>query len=84
MKSVMISDDYSEYLRNLKKLIVKVDLLNVNSSIKEDKKRIVNNLKDLYNKMYLFQLYKDKMLIAVTGFQGAGKTTLVREYFNLP
>lgn len=84
MTEVKFSEDYDVYLRNLKKLIVKADILKVDSNIKKDKIGIIDNLKDLYNKLFLYQTYKDKLLISVTGFQGAGKTSLVRDYFNIP
>lgn len=84
MNNIQISEDYSKYLDNLKKLIIKVDLLNISKSNKEEKENQISALKELYNKMFLYQLYKNKNLIAITGLQGAGKTTLTKDYFNIP
>lgn len=84
MNEVKFSEDYTVYAQNLKKLIVKVDLLKISGGLNKEKEKIIKKMKDLYNKIFLFQLYKDKNLISVTGFQGAGKTTLVRDYFNIP
>lgn len=84
MINVQISEDYSRYLDNLKELIIKFDMLEVNSTNKDEKAENIEILKEAYNKMFLYQLYKDKNLIAITGLQGAGKTSLTRDYFDIP
>lgn len=83
MTNEMFSKDFKMYLQNLKRLIVRIELLNVTNN-KENKKRAINNLKQLYNKMFLYNINQSKYLISVTGFQGAGKTSLIRDYFNIP
>lgn len=84
MTNIQISEDYSRYLDNLKEFIIKFDMLKVGKNNKEEKEEQLQILKEAYNKMFLYQLYKDKNLIAITGLQGAGKTSLTRDYFDIP
>ncbi len=73
------SMNYEILIKNLKKLIISYELLNI-----KDNNQLSDHLKDSYNKLFLYDLYNNKELITVTGLQGAGKTTLIKEYFNLP
>lgn len=84
MENIEISVDYTRYLDNLKEFIIKFDMLKVEKSSREEKEKHIKILKESYNKMFLYQLYKDKNLIAITGLQGAGKTSLTRDYFDIP
>ncbi|MEC1716493.1 hypothetical protein [Schinkia azotoformans] len=44
---------------------------------------VIENMKDLHNKLALTVLTQDRYLLAVTGLQGAGKTTLVKCLYDL-
>lgn len=44
---------------------------------------VIENMKDLHNKLALTVLTQDRYLLAVTGLQGAGKTTLVKRLYDL-
>lgn len=72
------------YLNDLKQLIISFKLLDKKFISDSNKEKILNNMMDSYNKLYLYDMYQGKQLIAVTGLQGAGKTMLVRELFDLP
>src|SRR5699024_3281426 len=72
------------YLNDLKQLIIGVDVLDNRIIKKNRNENLLNNLKDNYNKIFMYDMYQDKQLIAVTGLQGAGKTMLVKELFQLP
>ena len=67
MENIEISVDYTRYLDNLKEFIIKFDMLKVEKSSREEKEKHIKILKESYNKMFLYQLYKDKNLIAITG-----------------
>ena len=43
----------------------------------------IDRMKDLHNKLALTILTQERYLLAVTGLQGAGKTTLVKRLYNL-
>lgn len=43
----------------------------------------LNRMKDIHNKLALTILTQERYLLAVTGLQGAGKTTFVRRLYNL-
>lgn len=72
------------YLNDLKQLIIGFDVLDNRIIKKNRNENLLNNLKDNYNKIFMYDMYQDKQLIAVTGLQGAGKTMLVKELFQLP
>lgn len=72
------------YLKDLKQLIINLESSDEELVDETSKEIILEELKKSYNQLFLYDLYKDKELIAVTGTQGAGKTMLVRELFDIP
>lgn len=72
------------YLARLKQLIISLKLLDKKFVGFSNKEKLIKNMMESYNKLFLYDLYQGKQLITVTGLQGAGKTRLVRELFDIP
>lgn len=48
-----------------------------------DNKEYIRKLTDVYRKSFIMQLLSDKYIIAVTGIQGVGKTTILKKIYNV-
>lgn len=54
------------------------------SPILLDNTEVLDELKRVYRKTLISEIFFNKYIIAVSGLQGAGKTTLVKEIYDIP
>lgn len=46
--------------------------------------KLEERLKELYRESFIMQLLSNQYVIAIAGMQGAGKSSLIRQYYELP
>lgn len=72
------------YYNHIRELTIQVDTLTFETSNKEEKNKVLNQLKVLHNKLCMTNLMADRSLLAITGLQGTGKTTIIKRLYGLP
>lgn len=72
------------YIEAVKELFIQLHTTTFNNAAEEKKKNILDQLTELYNKLALTDLMADKSLLAITGLQGTGKTTIMKNLYELP
>lgn len=72
------------YYNSIRKLIIQLRTTELTNTSKEEKEQLINKLSNIYNKLILTNIMGKKSLLAITGLQGAGKTTLIKNLYDLP
>ena len=78
MKTSIIVGELFNKWRNL---IIELSSENFLSDDKKDE--IFANMRKINNELALISLYIDKHIIAITGLQGAGKTTFIKRFYEM-
>lgn len=72
------------YHEKIKELVIQLHTTTFNSVGEAKKSELLTQLTALYNKFALTNLMVDRSLLAITGLQGTGKTTLMKNLYELP
>ncbi|MEG0472275.1 MAG: hypothetical protein RR588_08055 [Solibacillus sp.] len=72
------------YNETIKELFIQLHTTTFNNAGEAKKGNLLNRLTELYNKLALTDLMADRSLLAITGLQGTGKTTLIKNLYELP
>lgn len=74
--------EYFEHFRKLRQCVA--ELVSCRSLLEASGKQSVAALDDLSRKMEISALVQQREIVAITGMQGTGKTTLIKNVYNLP
>ncbi|MGE6683748.1 hypothetical protein [Paenisporosarcina sp. NPDC076907] len=72
------------YHRHIRELITELGTTTFAASLDKQKEEISQKLSVLYNKLTLTNLMGNRTLLAITGLQGTGKTTILKTLYDLP
>ncbi|MGQ4667512.1 hypothetical protein ACUIJN_17020 [Metabacillus halosaccharovorans] len=72
------------YYRHIRELFIQLDIAQLHSSNEQAKNEALEELKTLHNKLSITHLMGDRSLLAVTGLQGTGKSTIIRRLYDIP
>ncbi|WP_413305789.1 hypothetical protein AA0X95_04410 [Bacillus sp. 1P10SD] len=72
------------YYRHIRELIIQLDTVTFESRHEEEKTKVLDQLKALHNKLSITNLMANRSLVAITGLQGTGKTTIIKRLYELP
>jgi hypothetical protein len=72
------------YYRHIRELIIQLDTVTLEAHLDEEKAKVLGQLKALHNKLSITDQMADRSLLAITGLQGTGKTTIVKHLYELP
>lgn len=72
------------YHETIKGLFIQLHTTTFNNVGEAKKGDLLNRLTELYNKLALTDLMAERSLLAITGLQGTGKTTLMKNLYDLP
>ena len=72
------------YHQHIRELIVELGTTTFAASMDKQKDEMLEKLSVLYNKLILTDLMADRTLLAITGLQGTGKTTILKILYDLP
>lgn len=72
------------YQKTIKELFIQLHTTTFNNAAEEKKGHLLSRLTEFYNKLALTELMADRSLLAITGLQGTGKTTLMKNLYDLP
>ncbi|WP_100407886.1 hypothetical protein [Bacillus solitudinis] len=76
----LLTNELRDYWRNLLSEIIGANI-DVFNGINGD--QLIQQMKDVQNKLALVTLTQERDILAVTGLQGAGKTTVVKRLYDL-
>lgn len=79
-KSIMITS----YYRHIRDLIIQLSVTDLQTTNAERTEKLIEKLEVLHNKLLLTDLMADRSLLAITGLQGVGKTTIIKKLYDLP
>ena len=74
----------NSYCQSIRELIIQLSTTTFSTAVESQKSNIIDNLKKLHIKLTLTQLVSKRSLLAITGLQGTGKTTIIKHLYNLP
>lgn len=72
------------YYNHIRELIVQLECITFESSVEQEYDKLINQLIALHNKLCITTLMANRSLLAITGLQGTGKTTIIKKLYNLP
>jgi hypothetical protein len=72
------------YYLHIRELIIQLEVIHLHPSNEQLKEEVVKQLKVLHNKLSITHLMADRSLLAITGLQGSGKTTIINRLYDLP
>lgn len=72
------------YYRYIRELYIQLELIQLHESSGRMKAEVLAELKELHNKLSITYLMGDRSLLAITGLQGTGKSTIIKRLYQLP
>lgn len=72
------------YRQHVRELIIALNTTTFSTNLAKQKVKILEKLAVLNNKLTLMDLMADRSLLAITGLQGTGKTTIINILYDLP
>lgn len=72
------------YYRHIRELIIQLDSVTFETKNEEEKHKVIEELRVLHNKLSITNLMANRSLLAITGLQGTGKTTIIKRLYELP
>lgn len=74
-----------QYNRHIRELFVLLETMQLEHSGNLPlRNEILEDLKEVHNKLSVSDLMGDRSLLAITGLQGSGKTTIIKRLYDIP